>query len=470
MTTGSVKRRLEFMANKQDRIYILDAAPVGRAIWVLALPTMAAMIVQVLYNMADTFFIGKLNDPDLVAAVSIAFPIFMVLQAFGNVFAIGGASLISRLLGQKRLPAASRAGSISFWSAVAVSVVVAVAGLGYIEPILLFAGASTATLGAAKVYLGIILLGSPLVGMQMALSGLLRSEGATREAMVGMMAGTILNIILDPIFILLLGMGVAGAAVATVIGNLVGFAYYIAFYVQKRGVISISPRFFRLDMRMYVEIFKIGVPASIGMILMGIGFAWANVFAAGFGDDVVAANGIVMRVTGVAVMLTMGLAVGCQPLMGYSYGAGNYKRLMETIKRSITIGTVLCTVFGVVYFAFADAWIWAFINDPVVIGLGAVILRAHALAIPFLGVEMVLMVMFQALGKGVPSLVISVGRQGLFFIPALYLLSGTWGFHGFIFALPIADVASTALSVILFLMMRSKLQTTRTVPMVGVQR
>lgn len=456
LTTGARDNKLGCMTEKQNRLDVLDSMPVNRAIWTLALPTIAAMLVQVIYNMADTFFIGKLNNPDMVAAVSIAFPIFMILQAFGNVFAIGGASLISRLLGKGLTGDASRAGSISFWSALAVCTGVAVAGLVFVEPILAFCGASTDTMGFAKSYMVIILLGSPLIGMQMALSGLLRSEGATREAMVGMMAGSILNIILDPIFILWLGMGVAGAAVATVIGNMVGFGYYMAFYLCKRGVISLSPRLFRLEAAVYKEILKIGIPASIGMILMGIGFAWANVFAAGFGDDVVAANGVVMRVTGVAVMLTMGLAFGCQPLMGYSYGARKYDRLTATIKRAMVIGTVICTGFAVLYFVFADLWIMAFINDAGVIGLGAVILRAHALAIPMLGVEMILVVMFQSLGKAMESLVLSVGRQGLFFVPALYALSLTWGFHGFIFALPAADVATTLLAVALFLLMRKE--------------
>lgn len=456
------------MTTKHDRLYVLDSMPVHKAIWTLAIPTMAAMMIQVIYNMTDTFFIGKLNDPDMVAAVSIAFPIFMIIQAFGNVFAIGGASLISRLLGKGETENACQAGSIAFWSALAVCTTVSVIGFIFVEPILMLCGASVDTVGFGKSYLSIMLLGSPFIGMQMALGGLLRSEGATREAMIGMMTGSILNIILDPIFILLLGMGVAGAAIATAIGNIVGFSYYIGFYLCRRGVISISPRLFRLDSRAYADIFKIGIPASLGMMLMSVGFAYANVFAAGFGDDVVAAVGVVMRVTSIAVMLMMGLAAGCQPLMGYSYGAGKYDRLMAAIKRSMTIGTLMCTAFTILFFIFADTWIKVFINDAAVIASGAVILRAYALSMPILGVQMILMVMFQSLGKALESLIISVGRQGLFFIPALYIFSATWGFHGFVFALPAADIATTILSVVLFIMMRRKLPTTRTVPPVGV--
>ena len=442
---------------RQDRTHVLESMPVNRAIWTLAVPTMTAMLIQVIYNMTDTFFIGKLNDPHMVAAIAISMPVFMIIMGFGNVFAVGGASLISRLLGRGEREGASQAGAISFWSALAVCTVVSIIGLIYIEPILMFCGASENTIGFGKSYLAIMFLGSPFIGLKMALAGVLRSEGATREAMIGMMAGSILNIVLDPVFIFSFKMGVAGAAIATVIGNIVGFLYLISFYLKKKGIVSISWNHYSFNKRAYADIFKIGIPASVGMILMSIGFAIANVFAAGFGDDVVAANGVVMRATNIAVMLTMGLAHGCQPLMGYSYGAKKFERLFETVKRSITIGTVMCTVFAVLFIAFSNFWIQVFINDPTVIGFGVKIIRPLALAMPVLGLQMILMTMFQSLGKTVESLVVSLGRQGLFFIPALVIFSSLWGFNGFIFALPFSDIATTLLSVLLFLNLRKNL-------------
>lgn len=445
------------MKMKEDRTMILDSMPVKKAIWALAIPTMVGMLIQVIYNMTDTFFIGKLNNPNMVAAISISMPIFMIIQAFGNVFAIGGASLISRLLGKGENENASEAGAISFWSALIICTIASVLGLIFMEPILMFCGASANTVGFGKSYLMIMLLGSPFIGMQMALGGLLRSEGATKESMNGMMIGSILNMVLDPIFILLLDMGVAGAALATTIGNMIGFSYYIVFYLKKHGVISISLKHFSFNRKAYADIFKIGIPASVGMILMSIGFALANVFAASFGDDVVAANGVVMRVTNIAIMLTMGLAQGCQPLMGYSYGAKKYDRLLETIKRTIIIGTIMCSIFALLFILFSEIWIKVFINDTNVIELGVKIIRVFVLAMPFLGVQMVLMTMFQSLGKTAESLVISLGRQGLFFIPALIIFSSVWGFDGFVFAQPASDIATTFLSLILFFFMRKKL-------------
>ncbi|KPU42733.1 multidrug export protein MepA [Oxobacter pfennigii] len=448
------------MNPKQERTLIMESMPVNKAIWTLAIPTMIASLIQVIYNMTDTFFIGKLNNPNMIAAISLTMPIFMIVQAFGNVFAIGGASLISRLLGKGEKENASQAGAVAFWSALCLCIIMSSIGFIFVEPILKFCGASSNTIVFAKEYLVIMLFGGPFIGMQMALGGLLRSEGATRESMIGMMTGAILNMVLDPIFILVLNTGVAGAAYATVIGNIFGFAYYIAFYIKKRSMISISPKYFSFNSKVYGEIFKIGIPASIGMILMSIGFTISNVFAASFGDDVVAANGVINRVTSISIMLTMALAQGCQPLMGYSYGARKYDRLLETIKRALVIGTIMSTSFAILFFIFSSVWIRVFINDAVVIDLGVRIIRAFVWAMPFLGIQMILMTMFQALGKTVESLIISLGRQGLFFIPALIILSSLWGFDGFIYAQPSSDILTTILSLTLFLAMRKKLHIT----------
>ena len=447
------------MKQPLDRTHILDSMPVFQAIWTLALPTMMAMLVQVIYNMTDTFFIGKLNEPNMVAAISISIPIFMLIQGFGNIFAVGGASLISRLLGKGDRAGASRAGAVAFWSAAVVCTTVSIIGLIFIDPILMSCGACANTIGYGKSYLSIMLLGSPFIGLKMALAGLLRSEGATREAMIGMVSGSVLNIILDPIFIFPLNMDVAGAAIATVIGNIVGFLYCLSFYTRKRGIVSISWKHYRFDREVYAEILKIGIPASLGMILTSTGFAIGNVFAATFGDDVVAANGVAKRISNITVMLAMGMGQGCQPLMGFSYGAKKFDRLLETIKKAILSGTIMCTAFAILFYTFADFWIRVFITEPVVVDLGAQVIRSFAMGMPVLGAQFLLMSMFQALGKGAQSLVIAVSRQGLFYVPFLALFSSAWGFNGLIRALPAADASTTLLSLVLFLLLRKELHT-----------
>ena len=442
---------------KEDRTQILESMPVNKAIWTLAIPTILAMLVQVIYNMTDTFYIGQLNEPNMVAAISISMPIVMLVQAFGNMFGIGGSSLISRLLGQQERENANHAGAIAFWSALVVIIVGAIVGLIFSEPILKTIGASGSMLEYGKTYLRIMLMGGPLIGMQMLMGGLLRSEGATRNAMVGMMTGSVLNMILDPIFILVLDMGITGAALATIIGNFVGFSYNISFYLRKKGLISVSIKNYIFDKKYYAAIFKIGLPASFGMILMSLGMSTANRFAASFGDASVAAFGVVMRITNIAIMVVMGLAQGCQPLMGYSYGAKKYDRLFATIKRAMLIGTILGVTFAVLFNVFADSWIRVFINDQAVIDRGVIVMRAFTFGMPFVGVQMILMVMFQALGKTVQSLVISLGRQGLFMIPSIIILSTVWGFNGLAFALPLADLLTTILAFTLFMQMRKKM-------------
>lgn len=449
----------QMMGPKMDheRIQILSSMKIQKAIWKLAIPTMLAMLIQTIYNMTDTFFIGQLREPNMVAAISICMPIAFLLQAFGNIFAIGGASLISRLLGEGEMENASHAASISFWSALTIMIATTILGMIYMEPILRLCGASDATMPFCKDYLFWMMLGAPFMGMQMAMGGLLRSEGATKESMVGMMSGSILNIILDPIFILFLNMGIMGAALATTIGNLVAFIYFIMFYVRKKGIISISPRLFVFDGHYYAAIFKIGVPASIGMVLMSVGFIFSNVYAASFGDIVVASYGVVMRITNIAIMMAMGLAQGVQPLMGYNYGAKRFDRLFETIRRSIKVNVLMATAFAVLFYIFADVWIRVFIDVEDVVTLGKDIMRIQVFGMPFMGMQMILMIMFQSLGKSVQSLIISLGRQGLFFIPAIIIFSAVWGLTGFIWALPFADMFTTALSFTLFLFMRKDL-------------
>ena len=441
----------------QDRIFILEKMPVNKAIWTLGLPTMAAMLIQVIYNMTDTFYIGKLNDPNMVAGIVITMPIFFGFQACGNIFAAGGASLISRLLGRGERETAGRASAIAFWSATVIFLIVTVIGLLFHRRILLACGASPNTIGYATSYALVMFMGSPFVGLQHALSGLLRSEGATKEAMIGMISGSILNMILDPIFIFGFGLGVSGAAIATVLSNIAGFCYYLAFYLRKKSLISISPRKYRFDLSIYGEIFKIGIPASVGMVLMSLGFTLTNVVASGFGDNIVAANGVVMRITNIAVMITMGLSQGCQPLMGYNYGAKKYNRLIAVIRRALTISTVIGTAFTVIFYFLADTWIRVFINDPEVIYYGVRIIHAMIIALPIMGVQMVLMTMFQSLGKAIESLIISLGRQGLFYIPALFLFSNLWGFDGFRYSHTFGDIATTCLSVAFFFRLRRQL-------------
>ena len=295
----------------------------------------------------------------------------------------------------------------------------------------------------------------------MTTAGLLRSEGETTTSMIGMISGSLLNIVLDPILIFLFNMNIAGAALGAVIGNAVGFAYYIIFFIRKKGTLSISPRHLVFKKFYFTNILKIGIPASLDNILMSFGMAFANNTAARFGDDVVAAAAITIRLTSIGVMLTIGMAQGCQPLMGYSYGSMNIRRLFETIKKAIRNATVLCFVVAVLLFIFAGPLVSFFIIDKNVVSIGTRLLRVMAAAMPFLGIQMILRTLFQSIGYSIAALVLTLGRQGIFLIPSLLLMSHLWGLTGYMAAMPTADILTTLLAVVLVIFVRKKLKLLR---------
>ena len=436
---------------EHKRMHILGAMPVNKAIFKLAIPTMMGMIVMIFYNLTDTFFIGKLNDPDQVAAIAIAMPIFMTFIAFGGLFGNGGASYLSRLLGKKDYANASRTASTALFTCGLFSIVITFVGIILLPGVLRIAGSSENTFGYAYSYTSIIIWGNILIMLNFAMGQLLRAEGAAKEAMVGMFIGTGINIVLDPFFILALHMGVAGAAVATLIGNAVGLVYYIMFHVHKKSFIAISIKRFSLSWKIHSEILKIGIPSSLNQILMSASFAFINSIAVTYGDIVVAAMGIDMRITSIPIMLLIGSAIGVQPLIGYSYGARNTKRLKDTIRGGIILGTSIALFFAIIFIIFPKQLVMAFINNAEVIDIGAKIMFALAVGLPFIGTQMVFMIALQAMGKGGSSLIISLSRQGLIFIPAILILNNLFGFGGFIYAQSTTDFFTVILSLMLFM-------------------
>lgn len=441
----------------EKRLKILSDEPILKAIMSLAIPTMLGMIVQIFYNLTDTFFVGKLNDPYQVAAVSIAFPIFMVLMAVSSIFGFGGSSYISRLLGKKDYLMAKKTSATSLYSCLFMGLIVTAAGLLFLSSILHLIGVTQQTFRYAYDYLFIIFSCSVIVMMNFSLAMLLRSEGAAKEAMFGMFIGTGINIVLDPIFILLLHQGTKGAAIATVIGQGVGVLYYLRFYLKKKSMLSISWKYFSPQKNIYLEIFRIGIPASLNNLTMSIAQSFNNHIAAGYSDLVVAAFGINSRIFSMAIMLLIGLSEGVQPLIGYSYGAKKIKRLNDTIKTTGIIATVISVFFLFFFYLFSGELIRTFINNEEVIAYGIQIMNAMVIALPFAGIQFLIRVSFQALGKGAPALILALSRQGLFYLPLLLILNHLFGFSGFIYAQPIANILTFVLAIILFQRIKSQI-------------
>lgn len=432
--------------------------PIPKAVAKLALPTMIGMLVTVVYNLADTFFVGKTGDPNQVAAVSITMPIFLLLMAFGNIFGIGGGSYISRLLGQKNADTAKRVSAFAFYVCAGLGIALGILALIFMKPILQISGASANTYRYAKDYLVIIACGSPIIMLSFALGQIIRAEGAAREALMGMMMGTVVNIILDPILIILTGQGVKGAAVATVIANVLSVGYYICHLRKDNTLLAITMKYFCVDKDMIRNILGIGIPASLASILMSLSNIILNNFAVGYGDHIVAALGVVSKITMISAMLMIGLGSGVQPLIGYNYGDKNIARMKAVIKFCVGITTVIGVAFTVIFYIGAESFVKVFLDDAQIVELGTSFLRMMIIPMPILGIQFILINTFQAIGKAMPSLVLSLARQGLIYIPALIMGNYFLGQNGLVFAQPLADGLTTILSVIFFLKIVNKLE------------
>lgn len=439
------------MNDKQ--IKMMGEGPIVKTIFKLALPVVMGMMVQVLYNLVDTFFVGQLGDPNQLAAANITTPIFMIMMAIAGIIGTGAASYISRCLGKKDYDSANKTISTGIGIVVGLGAIVTVLGMVFMSPLVTALGASKEVYPFAYSYSFVLFIGSIPIMCSFSLGQLLRSEGAAMPSVIGMMLGTLTNIILDPIFIFGFNMGIQGAAIATVIGNAVGLGYYAIYYATGRSVVKIAVKNIGFDKKIWGQIWAIGTPASISQLLLSVAMVISNNMAAAYGDTVVAGMGVANKIMTIGTFIFIGFAAGCQPLVGFNYGAQKYGRVKEIIQKAMLItcgiGAALFVVFGI----FANGLIGFFANGmPEVVDKGAIILRALMWSLLVLGPQMLASTTVQALGKAKASLLLSVARQGLLFIPLLFLLNHLFAFGGLIYALPIAD--SLTLVLALFVLSR----------------
>jgi putative MATE family efflux protein len=433
---------------------VFEEPSIPKAVLALAIPAIASDLVSIIYNMADTFFVGQTGDPNQVAAVSLALPIFILFIAVGNIFGIGGGSLISRLLGEGNVKKVKAVSSFCFYGCILFGVILSLLMVVFLPNIVRLIGCSENTIGFTRSYLTWIAFGGVFIMMSNAFANIVRSEGAAKTAMTGMMIGTIVNIVLDPIMILALGMGVAGAAIATVIGNMCTMLFYLRFLMGAKTGLSLSPKHFSFDFSVRdgitKEVFIVGLPASVSKIIMNVSMIVLNTFLAAYGDTVVAAMGIALKSMLVISFLQQGFGIGIMPLIGYAYGAKQYDRMRKalffTIKCTIGIGIVLVIVF----FLFTKQLINVFIDDTEVIAYGVMILRALILTAPIFGIVYTLYGALQAMDKSLEALLIMISRQGLAFLPALAIGNMIAGLNGIVYAQPIADTASVIMAAIMF--------------------
>lgn len=428
---------------------LFEKAPVPKAVATMAVPTMISMLVVVIYNMADTFFIGQTKDPLQVAAVSLATPVFMIFMALGHLFGIGGSSAISRALGERKKDRAWHISSFCCYGALGLGMIVAILSVLGMEQILHLIGASENTIGFARQYLTIIAVGAPTIMFSTAFANILRGEGASRESMIGNLLGTIVNIVLDPVMILGLGWGVSGAALATIIGNIAACLFYISYYVRGKSMLSIHLKDFKIGDGIAAAVASIGIPASLNNILMSFANIILNQALVGYGDTPVAAMGVALKSNMLVVLLQIGLCVGIQPLIGYNYGSGNKKRLMQVFKFTGVVSVMMGMFLTLFMIIARKTMIQVFIDDAEVVAYGIRMVVALQLSAPFIGILFLCINTIQGMGKALPSLILTVCRQGLIFIPLIFLLNSMFGLDGVIYAQPTADYLSILVGILI---------------------
>jgi len=446
-----------FMENKQANQIFRDA-PVPQAVLKNAVPAMLAMLMVLIYNLADTFFIGQTHDDLQVAAVSLATPVFLMFMAVGTIFGIGGTSVISRAMGEGRQNYAKKVCSFCMWSCIAVGIVMSACFLLFMDQILAWVGASPDTWEYTKTYLTIVSLCGPFSLISNCYSNVIRAEGQSGRAMMGQLLGNLLNVILDPVMILVFGWDIAGAAIATVIGNIVGAGYYLLYFLRGKSTLSIHPRDFTLRDKVCSSVLAIGVPASLGSLLMSVSQIVVNALMASYGDMALAAIGVAMKVTMMTGMICIGFAQGIQPLLGYCVGAGLWDRFKKVMKFSLAFSFGLSTVMTGVCYLLTGQIVSAFLTDPAAFDY-AVQFAHILLTTSFLfGVFYVLGNALQAMGAATEALIINLSRQGIVYIPALFIMNAAIGVTGLLWAQPVADLLSTAMVAFLYVRTVQRMQ------------
>lgn len=447
------------MEKTTNKNTVFEIASIPKAVVTLAVPTMLSMLVTVIYNMADTFFVGQTGDSNQVTAVSLTTPVFMLCMAFGNIFGMGGSALISRMLGEGRKDKVKKVSSFCFFGSMFMGIVLSCILLIFMPFILNLLGCSPETYDIAKDYLTYIAYGCIFVVVSNAFSNVVRGEGAAKPAMAGMMIGTVVNIVLDPVFILLLGLNAKGAAIATIIGNICSAIYFIIYLCGKKTILSISPKYFTMRNHIFTGVVSIGIPVCITNILMSTSNIILNNYigdCAGADQNVaIAAMGVAMKANMLVVMLQLGLAMGVQPLMGYTYGSKNIKKLKRIMRFSMMCTVIIGSVLALIYMIFSKQIVRMFISDPAVISYGELMLKALMLSSPFIGVMFVFNFTFQGMGKALPALILSISRQGFVFLPVLIISSRLIGLNGIIFAQPVADIVSLVIAWVMFMIITS---------------
>lgn len=431
----------------KDRVLFIENGDIRKVLLAMGLPMTAGMIVTALYNAADAYFVSGLGNSTF-AAVSIVFPLMQIILGIGLTFSNGAASYISRLLGAGNIPRAQNTATTAVSFALASSAVVIAFFLLFLEPVLHFAGASGATLAAAEEYARIIIISGFLTVFNVTAGGILTAQGKPHKTMLMMSAGAVLNIILDPIFIYPLGMGVAGAAYATAAAQ--GFsALLYAIEIHKKGnAMHFGFRYTVCDKEIFTQIFKIGLPIFLYQFFASAAIGLTNKAAAPYGDEAISAMGIMLRVTAVGLYIVFGFTKGLVPVIGINYGAGNMQRVKEAVHITNKWCAVFCTAFALILIGTYPFIVKLFSHNASAFlkDTAAKALIYNGIVFIFFAYQSVYCATFSAMGKAKEGGLLNLSRQGLFFIPLIFVLPKLFGLTGLLLVQPSADLCTILLT------------------------
>ncbi len=438
------------------RTEIFEKMPVRRAVILQVIPAVASQLITLIYNLADTYFVGLLNDPAQTAAITVAAPPFLLLSALANLFGVGGASLISRSLGAKEYRKTKYASAISIWLGVFSAAAYSLLFAAFAQPILYLCGATDATFDTVFGYSKwVILFGGTGTVLNMLLAHLVRSEGSAGAASFGVSLGGVLNILLDPLFILpdFLNMGAQGAGIATAVSNYAASAFLLCYLAVKRKTTALSANPVRLRKTgEYIgQIFKIGFPSAVQMILTVVSIAAQSKFVSGYRTEAVAALGITKKLDQLPLFFSIGVSNGLMPMLAYNYASGNVRRRKSAFRFGCTVSVAFAVLSLILYEIFAPQLVSLFMDDPTTVAFGADFVRCMVVAMPMMAFCYPMIIQFQAMGKVKESLVCSLLRKGLLDIPLLFLLDALFPLYGCMWVQPIVDTVSLIVALLLYL-------------------
>ena len=439
---------------ENEKILLFEKMPIPRAIAKLAIPTILSSLVMVIYNLADTYFVGMLGDPVQNAAVTLAYPVLLAFNAVNNLFGVGTSSMMSRALGRKDYETVKRSSAFGFYCSLFSGILFSLLCTLCKGPLLTTLGADEVTWAATDSYmLWTVTCGAAPSILNVVMAYMVRSEGASLHASIGTMSGCFLNMILDPIFILPWGlnMGAAGAGLATFLSNCFACGYFfVLLYVKRKHTfVSVSPRKFGFERFIVLGICAVGIPASIQNLLNVTGMTILNNFTSAYGADAVASMGIAQKVNTVPFQIALGFSQGIMPLVSYTYASGNHRRMKDTILFAIKLMLPAMVAVTVGYYIGAGNLVALFMNNETIIAYGTRFLRAMCLAQPLIYMDFLAVGVFQALGMGKNALIFAIMRKIILEIPALFVLNWAYPLYGLAYAQPVAEFVLTSAAVVM---------------------